>query len=355
MASSAHGIRRLTLNLEHCYVNIPACERNYPVYRIISLDRLCELFEKRVNTLVKPIAWDDPFENFILELKGRLPSGEVVEFAQRYDFYGQCWTLVGGSDAMWRIYSSDKRSVRIKVRLKSLVQTLAPNAIGIVLLGKVRYLDTEGLLSWAKRVLRDAESPDVRLLGRTLLVKRAAFSHEREMRLLYFESQGDQPKLFQYRVDPSTFVEEIVVDPRLLVDEAKDFIEEIKKRTAFRGPITHSGLYAAPQEFVLRLGAAYSSLPRQSRRVTYTGDLRTTTDSPALSNTQILLPVPDLRFPTSSEEFSFVDSGPILCAGVTTYKGLKETDARPGEWVVISGVGGLGISRFNTPQPWNFM
>jgi alcohol dehydrogenase, propanol-preferring len=39
---------------------------------------------------------------------------------------------------------------------------------------------------------------------------------------------------------------------------------------------------------------------------------------------------------------SFVDAAPILCAGVTTYKGLKETNARPGEWVVISGVGGLG-------------
>jgi propanol-preferring alcohol dehydrogenase len=33
---------------------------------------------------------------------------------------------------------------------------------------------------------------------------------------------------------------------------------------------------------------------------------------------------------------------PILCAGVTTYKGLKMTDTRPGQWVVISGVGGLG-------------
>jgi len=33
---------------------------------------------------------------------------------------------------------------------------------------------------------------------------------------------------------------------------------------------------------------------------------------------------------------------PILCAGVTTYKGLKETEARPGEWVSISGIGGLG-------------
>ena len=38
----------------------------------------------------------------------------------------------------------------------------------------------------------------------------------------------------------------------------------------------------------------------------------------------------------------FVDAAPILCSGVTTYKGLKQTGARPGEWVVISGVGGLG-------------
>ena len=37
-----------------------------------------------------------------------------------------------------------------------------------------------------------------------------------------------------------------------------------------------------------------------------------------------------------------VQIAPILCAGVTTYKGLKETEARPGEWVAISGVGGLG-------------
>jgi propanol-preferring alcohol dehydrogenase len=33
---------------------------------------------------------------------------------------------------------------------------------------------------------------------------------------------------------------------------------------------------------------------------------------------------------------------PILCAGVTTYKGIKETETRPGEWIAISGIGGLG-------------
>ncbi len=30
------------------------------------------------------------------------------------------------------------------------------------------------------------------------------------------------------------------------------------------------------------------------------------------------------------------------CAGVTSYKGVKETEAKPGEWIAISGVGGLG-------------
>jgi alcohol dehydrogenase, propanol-preferring len=38
----------------------------------------------------------------------------------------------------------------------------------------------------------------------------------------------------------------------------------------------------------------------------------------------------------------FVQIAPILCAGITVYKGLKVSGARPGDWVVVSGVGGLG-------------
>jgi propanol-preferring alcohol dehydrogenase len=37
-----------------------------------------------------------------------------------------------------------------------------------------------------------------------------------------------------------------------------------------------------------------------------------------------------------------MEIAPILCAGVTVYKGLKVTDTKPGDWVVISGIGGLG-------------
>jgi propanol-preferring alcohol dehydrogenase len=36
------------------------------------------------------------------------------------------------------------------------------------------------------------------------------------------------------------------------------------------------------------------------------------------------------------------EAAPIICAGITTYKGIKETKAQPGEWIVISGAGGLG-------------
>lgn len=42
------------------------------------------------------------------------------------------------------------------------------------------------------------------------------------------------------------------------------------------------------------------------------------------------------------DRLSFEEVAPIFCAGVTTYKALKVTEAKPGEWVAIYGIGGLG-------------
>lgn len=38
----------------------------------------------------------------------------------------------------------------------------------------------------------------------------------------------------------------------------------------------------------------------------------------------------------------YVAAAPLICAGLTVYKGLMMADADPGDWVVISGIGGLG-------------
>ena len=35
-------------------------------------------------------------------------------------------------------------------------------------------------------------------------------------------------------------------------------------------------------------------------------------------------------------------AAPIICAGITSYKGIKQTEAKPGEWLAVSGIGGLG-------------
>jgi alcohol dehydrogenase, propanol-preferring len=45
------------------------------------------------------------------------------------------------------------------------------------------------------------------------------------------------------------------------------------------------------------------------------------------------------RLPAGAD---FAACAPILCAGLTTYKGIRETEARAGEWLAVVGVGGLG-------------
>jgi len=42
------------------------------------------------------------------------------------------------------------------------------------------------------------------------------------------------------------------------------------------------------------------------------------------------------------EGLAAIEAAPLICAGITTYKGIKETKARPGQWIAISGCGGLG-------------
>lgn len=45
------------------------------------------------------------------------------------------------------------------------------------------------------------------------------------------------------------------------------------------------------------------------------------------------------RLPAEADPYALA---PILCAGVTTYRGLKRSQARPGQWVAVIGIGGLG-------------
>ncbi|SEO25684.1 Zinc-binding dehydrogenase [Halogranum amylolyticum] len=42
------------------------------------------------------------------------------------------------------------------------------------------------------------------------------------------------------------------------------------------------------------------------------------------------------------DDLDAVDAAPLLCAGITTFNALRNSDARPGDLVAVQGVGGLG-------------
>lgn len=90
----------------------------------------------------------------------------------------------------------------------------------------------------------------------SLLVKRKAFEHERELRLLYFElgeEAADQNELYNYPVDPHAMIDQMMLDPRLSGDEAESLKREIRSATGFQGDIKRSLLYAPPQENIVNV------------------------------------------------------------------------------------------------------
>jgi D-arabinose 1-dehydrogenase-like Zn-dependent alcohol dehydrogenase len=42
------------------------------------------------------------------------------------------------------------------------------------------------------------------------------------------------------------------------------------------------------------------------------------------------------------DDLAPVEAAPLMCAGITTYNALRNTDARPGDVVAVLGLGGLG-------------
>jgi len=238
-------------------INLGGMGADTPVYRTIPLRRLYELFGNRENVLPRPSKWDDPFENFILKSPVQISSGEIGRFGFHDHVYGQCWTLHKASDATWRIYSPDKNAVRIRSTIgtlaASLSATLGEWAHTQVFIGKVDYLFEPELRQFAATVFEDGLSAEA--IARSLLVKRRAFKHEREIRLIYCEREtvNHADDLYRYPVDPNTLVTQIMVDPRLPKAEADRLKGEIRNRTGFGGDIKRSLLYAPPKGFLIMM------------------------------------------------------------------------------------------------------
>jgi len=245
------------------FINFKDSDLDKTIYRIISIERLIQLYKNNENTLVKPDAWDDPYENLILKSKVKQLSGEIISYGFHTHFYGQCWTLHQASDAMWRIYSNDKKGVRIRTTVRKLANSLSGSDVKLpdakCFIGKVRYLPNKKLIAFSNSVYSVYEDGSLAVanLFDSLLVKRTAFSHEKEVRLLYGDLTSDTSSmLFTYRFDPHETIDQFMLDPRLTYSEYIECKSHIKSETGAKCEIKRSLLYAAPEKVVLNVKKA---------------------------------------------------------------------------------------------------
>lgn len=115
-------------------------EADTDIYRYIQLSQFMSLVESNSIYISKVSSWDDPWEGVLSRIphyddKNQLlkPLGSSLEY-----MYGQCWSLTRESDALWRIYSSNKQGILIKTKLINLYKV---DGYRRAYIGKVLYYD----------------------------------------------------------------------------------------------------------------------------------------------------------------------------------------------------------------------
>jgi len=172
------------------------------LYRITSLEGFLSLVLNRQERFVRPIdCWEDTFEGYMLhlldsdegiqriigqlyEISGKDIEATIHNFAKmqrsRYACYGICWTRLRDSDAMWRIYSYDKKAIQIvssKKRISEMLELASLDKKTFEI--KTVSYDIEDEQSAINRILNRSSPVDAAYFH-----KRPAFKHEEEVRVL---------------------------------------------------------------------------------------------------------------------------------------------------------------------------
>lgn len=227
-------------------LNIQEKDLDREIYRIMPIYRLLEIFDEKKLTLLKPEKWDDPFENLLLKGNAIIGGGSIELSSLRESVYGQCWTLHKETDAMWRIYSSDKQGAKVKTTIRKLLNALqkasGSDAKKHCFIGKVEYLNQKRLVEKLNNI-NLLEMP-FEGAAQSLIYKRLEFKHEQEVRILY---TNKSESVHSFKIDPLELFDEIVFDPRInkhLLEVYKDAF----KKYEFKKSIRQSVMYQPPKK-----------------------------------------------------------------------------------------------------------
>ena len=243
------------------YINISGDDISKPIYRIISFEKLVGIFKSKQMTFVKPDKWDDPFENIIAKTIIKFGTGGKSSFHElgiRKNSHGTCWTRKSSSDAIWRIYSHDKRAVRIEstpeVMSRNISKWLKNYRKSKLYIGKVDYIANKQIKQKAIDYARRVRSGELcKAAAESLLYKRESFSHEEEVRVILMD-QYDMSKdgVLNVNVDPHDIIQSVEIDPRASTEIANVYTTYLMNVLKFKGNISKSKLYDVPRRIIVK-------------------------------------------------------------------------------------------------------
>jgi hypothetical protein len=245
-----------------------------PIYRIFSLWFFEAALRVQQLVLVSPHKWEDPYEalpysTMLTDLRGKpqqqIPLGRYLHAA-----WAQCWSQTKESDTLLRAYSrvmkdphhnrnTTPRDEGVRVRstprkLLSAMQIRAKSMPMSCFVGAVRYQPGDAIRQELVNII-ERKGPSAvgrgQLRAESLLLKRDAFSHEVEVRIICVADElTSNLDTIQIPIDPSEVFEEVTFDPRLELFERYER-EQTARTLGYRGSFGISELY---QGVLLDLG-----------------------------------------------------------------------------------------------------
>lgn len=216
------------------------------LYRILGFRHVVDLLESKQLHFVSPSLWEDPYE-------------KVLVHQRSHALFAQCWSTKAASDAMWRIYSADKTAVRIRTTRTKLEGELSEckkkNSIDY-LIEDVEYLSASEVNTRISDVVKALKGDyKSRRATDALLVKRDAFDHEAEVRVIVHDqkltAKVKQKPFLRLRVDPDVLIDSIYFDPRADDAFVKMCTYYLENSLNFQGVIRKSALYRTRELIVV--------------------------------------------------------------------------------------------------------
>lgn len=192
--------------------------KSVKVWRYMNLAKLVSLIESRALYLTRLDKMADPYEGSVTartvaginahlratgSVNGYPEIGKLFQQGREATFIS-CWHAnEHESEAMWRLYGGSSGGIAVQTTYEKLVDSI--KAQPDVYIGHVRYIDYV-----------TGAFPDVNSFT-PIMHKRASFSHEREVRLVWYWGNPSPPDTVPESLsipwDIQLFAEKIFVDP----------------------------------------------------------------------------------------------------------------------------------------------